>query len=118
MQPRTSSSSTKHASTTHELFSDICKLYEEYEKCAIKFIPSWIYNSDGENSIDVMQCLSDMTLNNIVSEEVDQSFDPYYYSTPSAMTYSCLKYQKITLILKYCILTMAPSILINFGTIV
>ena len=68
MQPRTSSSSTKNHSTTHALFSDICKLYEESEKCAIKYIPSWMYNSDVENSIDVMQCLSDMTLNNIVSE--------------------------------------------------
>ena len=73
MQPRTSSSSDNNPSTTHELFSDICKLCEESEKCAIKFIPSWMYNSDVENAIDVMQCLSDMTLNNIVSEDFPDS---------------------------------------------
>ena len=74
MQPRTSSSSGNNLSTTHEQFSDICKkLCGESEKCAIKFIPSWMYNSDVENFIDVMQCLNDMTLNNIVTEDCPDS---------------------------------------------
>ena len=73
MQPRTSSSSGNNHSTTHELFSDICKLCEESEMCANKCIPSWMYNSDVENTIDVMQCLSDMTLNNFVCEDSPDS---------------------------------------------